>query len=587
MARYGDTWGMSASGRGAGKNVYGKSANTGSRQNGGRRTAAKRPARSGRSASSKGSAFGDGKKGLSESRRQWLVLAFSMAVGFVMIAICSRTSFLYPFMDGVDQNCFMTVGKGMMNGLVPYRDLFEQKGPLLYFLHGLAWLVSHDTWLGVYILESLALGVFLWFSWKIWNLYGSRRWSFVWIPVLAALVTVSSPFASGDNVEEFCIALMAVSLYDYLRYLKEYPKNDGRMDAKTLLINGTLAGCVLWMKYTMLGFWFAWMATVFFCLILRKNWKQAFLSCLWFLCGMLGIATIPWVIYFGVHGAIGDWLYAYFYCNIFAYSSDGISLLSRLSFTWGVVRDAMMDQPLLTVSMAAGGVYLLVFPGRLPHWFSKISLVLTVALTFLGMYGGGLSMSYYYLFAYGFGCLGMIPAAHGLDFLVGKAADRNVQPHRIAAAGTMLAAVTAAAMGVYAWEYSRNTYCTAYIKEGLPQYQFAQIIRETPGASLLNYGFLDGGFYMAADVLPATRYFCQLNLRDADFPEMRDEQERLIRDAEVDYVVFRVSMDTDASQITDGDVWQNYTCVAQADQEYVKPGHSPAFQYYLFKKQGL
>ena len=87
-----------------------------------------------------------------------------------------------------------------------------------------------------------------------------------------------------------------------------------------------------------------------------------------------------------------------------------------------------------------------------------------------------------------------------------RAADRNVQPHRIAAAGTMLAAVTAAAMGVYAWENSRNTYCTAYIKEGLPQYQFAQIIRETPGASLLNYGFLDGGFYMAADVLPTTRY---------------------------------------------------------------------------------
>ena len=133
--------------------------------------------------------LGMGKRGMSESRRQWMVLAFSMAVGFAMIAICSRTSFLYPFMDGVDQNCFMTVGKGMMNGLVPYRDLFEQKGPLLYFLHGLAWLVSHDTWLACIFWRAWLWGVFLWFSWKIWNLYGSRRWSFVWIPVLAALVT--------------------------------------------------------------------------------------------------------------------------------------------------------------------------------------------------------------------------------------------------------------------------------------------------------------------------------------------------------------------------------------------------------------
>ena len=178
-------------------------------------------------------------------------------------------------MDGVDQNCFMTVGKGMMNGLVPYRDLFEQKGPLLYFLHGVAWLISNDTWIGVYILESLFLGVFLWYYWKIWNLYGERRWSMAWMPLLALLVTVTSSFASGGDVEEYCIALMAVSMYDYLKYLRDYPENEGHMDRRTLLVNGTLAGCVLWMKYTMLGFWFAWMATVFFCLILQKKWERS------------------------------------------------------------------------------------------------------------------------------------------------------------------------------------------------------------------------------------------------------------------------------------------------------------------------
>ena len=274
-----------------------------------------------------------------EKRREWAALGIALVTAFVMMAICSRTSFLYPFMDGVDQNCFMTVGKGMMNGLVPYRDLFEQKGPLLYFLHGLAWLISKDTWIGVYILESLFLGVFLWYYWKIWNLYGERRWSMAWMPLLALLVTVTSSFASGDNVEEYCIALMAVSMYDYLKYLRDYPANGGHMERRTLLINGTLAGCVLWMKYIMLGFWFAWMATVFFCLILQKKWKEAFLDCVWFLAGMLGIATIPWVIYFGIHGAIGDWLYAYFYCNIFAYSSDSASILSRLTFTWEVVAD--------------------------------------------------------------------------------------------------------------------------------------------------------------------------------------------------------------------------------------------------------
>ncbi len=83
-----------------------------------------------------------------------------------------------------------------------------------------------------------------------------------------------------------------------------------------------------------------------------------------------------------------------------------------------------------------------------------------------------------------------------------------------------------------------------YEKEELPQYQFAQIINQTENATLLNYGFLDGGFYMAADVLPTTKFFCRLNLRNSDFPEMRKEQERLIEDVQkwiISYFVWNVT----------------------------------------------
>ncbi len=69
--------------------------------------------------------------GPAENRR-----AFACCVLCTLLAaaVCSECSVLYPINSHVNQNCFFTVGRAWMNGMVPYRDLFEQKGPLLYLV---------------------------------------------------------------------------------------------------------------------------------------------------------------------------------------------------------------------------------------------------------------------------------------------------------------------------------------------------------------------------------------------------------------------------------------------------------------------
>ena len=64
----------------------------------------------------------------------------------------------------VDGNAFFTMGKGMFNGKVPYKDLFEQKGPLLYLIYGIGYLISHDTLLGVLFIRSYFIYNFWLFS---------------------------------------------------------------------------------------------------------------------------------------------------------------------------------------------------------------------------------------------------------------------------------------------------------------------------------------------------------------------------------------------------------------------------------------
>ncbi|MDO4877210.1 MAG: hypothetical protein Q3987_07505, partial [Oscillospiraceae bacterium] len=57
-----------------------------------------------------------------------------IAAATVTLTVVSTCSPLYPFNPWNDINCFFTVGRGITHGMVPYRDLYEQKGPLIYFL---------------------------------------------------------------------------------------------------------------------------------------------------------------------------------------------------------------------------------------------------------------------------------------------------------------------------------------------------------------------------------------------------------------------------------------------------------------------
>ena len=63
------------------------------------------------------------------------VFWFCMIAAAAVLMIGTKSSFLYPLNDWVDSNCFYTMGKAMVHGKVLYRDLYEQKGPLLYMLH--------------------------------------------------------------------------------------------------------------------------------------------------------------------------------------------------------------------------------------------------------------------------------------------------------------------------------------------------------------------------------------------------------------------------------------------------------------------
>lgn len=243
----------------------------------------------------------------------------------LMLLVFSASSPLYPTNPWADANCFHTMARGIVNGLLPYRDLIEQKGPLLYFLHVPAVLIFPDGFFGVYLLEILALAAFMYISWRTVSLFVRERyWPLV---ILAGLIIVTShAFAWGDSAEELCAPIFAWSVYDAMRY---FSSSERRMTNACLLRNGLLAGCIMWVKFSLLGIHFAWMAIVAIEAVVReKRIGHAVRMCLVFLAGM-ALPAIPWLVLYGVNGALGDLWQVYFVQNVSGYR-ESVNLLSHV-----------------------------------------------------------------------------------------------------------------------------------------------------------------------------------------------------------------------------------------------------------------
>jgi len=436
-----------------------------------------------------------------KSHIQWL---YCLLVSAALLAVCSRSSPLYPFNYWCDPNCFFTVGKSMMHGLVTYRDIYEQKGVLLYFLHGLAYLVSKDSFLGVYLLEVLSFTVFLAGVLRILKLFVCKVPCLI-PAALGALIATSSGFGLGDTAEEFCLPLISWSLYFLLRYIKNYETSKPKLCGA--LINGIFAGCVFWIKFNLMGFYLGLIITFCLIVLMREGFVPALVTAAVFLLGMFA-ASLPWLIYFGINHALGDLWTAYFYNNIFLYTLPAGNLLSGILSSANLLLSAMRDSPGVSLLVAAGLLFTLVCPRKTLSVPAKSGIFLTFFLLALGVYCGGRAYVYYVLILHVYCVLGTIPVIMAVEKL---SRSINFSPgRRLRLALTALGLVLSL---LFSYRYANDTGQLGEDRTAVVQYRFSNLMHqldETP--TLLNYGFLDGGFYTAADIVPTCKYFCALNI---------------------------------------------------------------------------
>ena len=488
---------------------------------------------------------------------------FVFVLALIVLLITSKNSFLYVFNDWVDDNAFFTVGKGMFNGVVPYRDVFEQKGLLLYLIYGIGYLFSHTTFHGVFILEVLSFSIFLYYLHKIISMFYNEKYSFLILPIVACLLTVTKAFAQGGSCEEFCLPFMAVSLYYFIKHFKEK-----ELTKKEIAINGLMAGCVLMMKYTILGFWIGFGLFIFIDYLLKKKYKESFMFCLYFLIGMI-IPFIIAIIYLLIVGGVKEFIDDYFVINMTVYSDGKYGIIQRIIRVFRTIFIAIRQNgvrlfvflaPLLILLIKDKNKYfklsligLFIFTGFFIFWGLKIHVYYTLPLIFFIIY-----------------------TFIGLLSLFKDKIDKIIDKKYMIGVFSL---IFIGSMSICIWKgnfvsdinKSKNDYF---------QYKYAEYINGYEEKTLINMGFLDVGVYTVGDLLPNTKFFELQNIPYDRFPDNVDEMEKYVRNHDINFIVYS-SLGTDY-EIPEY-VYENYEEVYKDTYEF----EFETYTAYLFKLKGL
>lgn len=237
-------------------------------------------------------------------------------LALLLITVVSTCSPLYPTNPYCDANIYLTIGRGMLDGLMPYRDLYDQKGPLLYILHALSAGLTGGGFLGIYFLEIVCCFVNLVLILKTLRLWMDERAALPVAIAIGALTYCSICMCFGDTVEELSLPILTGSMYLFYRYAKW---GDIPSRTKSILL-GVGIGVIFWMKFTVVATYAgAGLAT----LLIAYRRHQA--RDIWALIGWavvgFAIVTAPILLYFAYEHAVVDLLQGYLFFNIFHYNT--------------------------------------------------------------------------------------------------------------------------------------------------------------------------------------------------------------------------------------------------------------------------
>ena len=228
---------------------------------------------------------------------------FFLVHSFVILLFVSPDGWLYDLNGHCDSAWFFMCGKAWMSGLTPYVDFTDSKGPLLWLIYGIGYLISHSDYLGVFAISCLWFTTTFYYIHKTCLLFAGTRVEALWATCLMTIFLFNPLIHYETRAEDFALLFIAISNYHIARAIinDEVHKTDA-------LIVGACCGALMLIKYNLAFYncifvgWLMWLS--------RKRLSSLLAIAVKAATGAT-IVMLPFVVYLAINGALDDCIQQY------------------------------------------------------------------------------------------------------------------------------------------------------------------------------------------------------------------------------------------------------------------------------------
>lgn len=463
----------------------------------------------------------------SKNKKEYGTFIVLALFSFLYVFFNSKNSPLYLFNEWGDVNIYFSVGKGMMNGLIPYKDLFDHKGPFIFLIYGIGYLISNDSFLGIYIIESLFLIGNIWFAYKLARLFVSKPFAYITAIIYALLIFNKSYY--GGSAEEFISLFVTISFYFFIKYFKNSETQSDKETYIQMYMHGIMFTLTFLSKLSVCIFWVPLIIVILINQIGCKKYKQVLISNLSFLLGCV-LTLIPFIAYFAINDSLQDAYFGYIKFNsIYAELSWDLDTLKKICGHFV----KMLTTDYISFSLILIGLlFVLLSKKYRTKSMYGIAIVVSFILSFILISASKYIMTYAHVFLYVYAIIGVIALL--------RIAEKLIKNDRLLIWILYPSATIIVLIGGILQKnlFDENIECLLRTQEcSYMQKEFAEIInQDRNNPTLLDLG-LDHGIYTKANLIPAYKYFFYPNIGYHLFPDIRDYQENLIKQKKPTYII--------------------------------------------------